>query len=63
MVRKLIWLFVGYVVLQTIAPNLAAVMVGILIASLVTAIKLPERVWLMLSHRSAVRMSRMRRLP
>ncbi len=40
MVRKLIWLFVGYVVLRTVAPDLAAVMVGILIASLVTAIKL-----------------------
>ena len=40
MVRKLIWLFVGYVVLRTVAPDLAAIMVGILIASLVTAIKL-----------------------
>ncbi len=40
MVRKLIWLFVGYVVLRTVAPDLAAIMVGILIASLVTVIKL-----------------------
>ena len=40
MVRKALLLFALYVVLRTVAPELAAVMVGILIASLVTAIKL-----------------------
>ena len=40
MIRKLIWLFVGYVVLRTVAPDVAAALVGIAIASIVTAINL-----------------------
>ncbi|MCH9663261.1 MAG: hypothetical protein K0U66_06345 [Gammaproteobacteria bacterium] len=40
MISKLFWLFVIYVVLLTVAPGVAAVVRGILIASVVTAINL-----------------------
>ena len=40
MIKKLLWLFAIYVVLRTVAPDMAAVLVGIVIASIVTAIEL-----------------------
>jgi hypothetical protein len=40
MIRKLVWLFVIYIVLRTVAPDVAALVVGIAIASVVTAINL-----------------------
>ena len=40
MISKLFWLFVIYVVLLTVAPGVAAVVRGIFIASVVTAIEL-----------------------
>ena len=40
MVKKLCWLFVIYIVLLTVAPEMAAVVMGIFIASVITGIKL-----------------------
>ncbi len=40
MIRNLVWLFVIYIVLRTVAPDMAAVLLGIVIASIVTGIEL-----------------------
>ena len=44
MIRKLCWLFVIYVVLRTFAPELAAVVVGMVVAVLLTAITMVSSV-------------------
>lgn len=44
MIRKLIWLFIIYIVLRTVAPDIATVVVGIGIASIITAINMAGEV-------------------